>query len=234
MHMDVGLRCANPTYGNEDFPKIPKSQHPNIPIPHNPQNPYSSMLVVPDHIQGLIFDCDGTLVDSMPLHWACWHETFAAFGATCPHDFLDDLKGVPTDGIIRIYNERFGTALDVAAFTEEKERRAREKLVDVQPIRIVTDVVERYHGILPMAVASGGPSATVTLSLRVVGVLERFATVVTADDPVAPKPSPEIFLEAARRLGVAPARCLVFEDGDLGIDAARAAGMAATDVRAYL
>ncbi len=192
------------------------------------------MLVVPDHIRGLIFDCDGTLIDSMPLHWTCWHDTFAAFGVSCPHDFLEDLKGVPTDGILRRYNERFGTTIDVWAFTEEKEKRAQELLLTVQPIRLVTDVVDRYHGILPMAVASGGPSATVTLSLRVVGLLDRFATVVTADDPVKPKPSPDIFLEAARRIGIPPEYCMVFEDADMGIQAAHAAGMIATDVRAFL
>ncbi|MDZ4699402.1 MAG: HAD-IA family hydrolase [Rhodothermales bacterium] len=192
------------------------------------------MLFVPDHIRGLIFDCDGTLVDSMPLHWTCWHDTFAAFGVSCPHDFLEDLKGVPTDGILRRYNDRFGTSIDVWAFTEEKEKRARELLLTVQPIRLVTDVVDRYHGILPMAVASGGPSATVTLSLRVVGLLDRFVTVVTADDPVKPKPSPDIFLEAARRIGIPPEFCQVFEDADMGIQAAHEAGMIATDVRHYL
>ena len=192
------------------------------------------MLVVPNHIRGLIFDCDGTLIDSMPLHWTCWHDTFAAFGVSCPHDFLEDLKGVPTDGILRRYNEHFGTSIDVWAFTEEKEHRAQELLLTVQPIRLVTDVVERYHGILPMAVASGGPSATVTLSLRVVGLLDRFVTVVTADDPVKPKPSPDIFLEAARRIGIAPEQCMVFEDADMGIQAALEAGMIATDVRHYV
>ena len=192
------------------------------------------MLVIPDYIRGLIFDCDGTLIDSMPLHWRCWHDTFAAFGVTCPHDFLEDLKGVPTDGILRRYNEQFGTTIDVWAFTEEKEHRAQELLLTVQPIRLVTDVVDRYHGILPMAVASGGPSATVTLSLRVVGLLDRFVTVVTADDPVKPKPSPDIFLEAARRIGISPELCQVFEDADMGIQAAHAAGMLATDVRRYL
>jgi HAD superfamily hydrolase (TIGR01509 family) len=192
------------------------------------------MLFVPDHIRGLIFDCDGTLVDSMPLHWACWHETFAAFGVSCPHDFLDELKGVPTDGIVSRYNAQFGTSLDIWAFAEEKERRAREKLREVHPIRVVTDVVDRYHGRLPMAVASGGPRATVELSLEAVGLIDRFAAIVTADDPVKPKPSPDIFLEAARRLNVSPAFCQVFEDGDLGILAAKAAGMAATDVRPYL
>ncbi|MEZ4703063.1 MAG: HAD family phosphatase [Rhodothermales bacterium] len=192
------------------------------------------MILVPEHIRGLIFDCDGTLVDSMPLHWECWHETFAAFGATCPHEFLDELKGVPTDGIISRYNARFGTTIDVWQFTEAKEERAREKLLTVKPIPVVTDVVERYRGKLPMAVASGGPNATVTLSLRVIGLLDRFQTVVTADDPVKPKPSPDIFLEAARRLGVAPEQCQVFEDGDLGIQAALEAGMIATDIREYL
>jgi HAD superfamily hydrolase (TIGR01509 family) len=181
-----------------------------------------------------VFDCDGTLVDSMPIHWECWHGTFESLGASCPHDFLEEMKGVPTHLIIATFNERFGYDLDVDAFTEEKERRAKIKLSAVQPIEQVTALVYENRNLLPMAVASGGPRDTVLVSLDAVGLTGYFETIVTADDPVAPKPSPDIFLEAARRLGVSPASCQVFEDADMGLEAARAAGMIATDVRPFL
>ena len=192
------------------------------------------MLEVSPNIQGLIFDCDGTLIDSMPIHWECWHGTFEKFGASCPHEFLEELKGVPTHGIIAAFNKKFGYDFDVDAFTEEKERLAKEKLVHVRTIEPVTSLVYQFHGSLPMAVASGGPFATVKLSLDATGLSSYFETFVTADDPVKPKPSPEIFLEAAKRIGVPPEKCQVFEDADMGIQAAKAAGMIATDVRPYL
>jgi HAD superfamily hydrolase (TIGR01509 family) len=192
------------------------------------------MLSIHPDARGLIFDCDGTLVDSMPIHWECWHGTFESLGASCPHDFLEEMKGVPTHLIIATFNERFGYDLDVDAFTEEKERRAKIKLSAVQPIEQVTALVYENRNLLPMAVASGGPRDTVLVSLDAVGLTGYFETIVTADDPVAPKPSPDIFLEAARRLGVSPASCQVFEDADMGLEAARAAGMIATDVRPFL
>lgn len=191
-------------------------------------------MTVASHIEGLIFDCDGTLVNSMPIHWECWHDTFEKFGATCPHDFLERMKGVPTHGIIAAFNEEFGHEIDVASFTEEKERLAKLKLVNVEIIEPVVALVHQYHSKLPMAVASGGPFATVKVSLDATNLSQYFETFVTADDPVAPKPSPEIFLEAARRIGIAPEKCQVFEDADMGVKAAIAAGMAITDVRTYI
>ena len=191
------------------------------------------MNINPD-AKGLIFDCDGTLVDSMPIHWQCWHDTFSSFGATCPHEFLEHMKGVPTDGIIRAFNEKYGFDFDIDSFTEQKEAHAKKLLKEVETIREVTALVYEHHGQLPMAVASGGPRATVLVSLDATGLTPYFETILTADDPVDPKPAPGIFLEAARRLGIAPEHCEVFEDGDMGLQAARAAGMIATDIRPFV
>jgi HAD superfamily hydrolase (TIGR01509 family) len=96
------------------------------------------------------------------------------------------------------------------------------------------DVVRRYASLLPMAVASGGSRFNVELQLKTVGILQLFQAVITADDDVAPKPSPDIFLEAAKRIHVDPEQCQVFEDGDIGLDAAREAKMLATDIRLFL
>jgi len=185
-------------------------------------------------IRGLIFDCDGTLVDSMPIHHACWHETFVHFGESCPSDFLPPFNGMPSRMIIAEFNARFGRSIDVDAFTAEKDRRADRLLRNVQPITEVTSIVEDYHGRLPMAVASGGKKRSVMRSLNAVGLTRYFNAIVTADDPVDPKPEPGIFIAAARMIGVPPEDCLVFEDGDLGIIAAQRAGMTVIDVREYV
>ena len=185
-------------------------------------------------VKALIFDCDGTLVDTMPLHWEAWHAAFAAAGAACPQTLLDELAGMPAPDIIAIFNERYGHNLDITAVAEDKERRTAEKLKTVGPIQPVVDLVYRYHGKLPLAVASGGRLAGVETSLRAIGLLDYFDAIITASDPVQPKPAPDIFLAAAARLGVAAEACEVFEDGDMGLIGAKKAGMVATDIRPYL
>lgn len=191
----------------------------------------SSVLVVPDGIRGLIFDCDGTLVDSLPLHYAAWEETFAELSLSCPLDFLLRHNGKPTDRIVALYNAEFGCAMDVERFTEDKERRTYVRLDQAQPIEPVAAVARRYHGHLPMAVVSGSNRLNVERALRAAGLRGLFSVVLTADDGLPPKPAPDLFLEAARQIGVEPRYCQVFEDADSGLEAAGRAGMLATDVR---
>ncbi len=191
----------------------------------------SPRLVVPDGIRGLIFDCDGTLVDSLPLHYAAWEETFAEFGLSCPLDFLLRHNGKPTDRIVALYNAEFGGAVDVGRFTEDKERRTYARLNQTPPIEPVAAVARGYDGYLPMAVVSGSNRANVERALRAARLRGLFSVVLTADDGLPPKPAPDLFLEAARRIGVEPRYCQVFEDADAGLEAARQAGMLATDVR---
>jgi HAD superfamily hydrolase (TIGR01509 family) len=189
------------------------------------------LLSVPSHICGLIFDCDGTLADSMPLHWESWHDEFFAHGLTCPQEFLDAHKGAYVAEIVREYNRVFDASLDPEQFAANKERRSLEKLRTVKPIQPVVDVVRKYKDKLPMAVVSGGNRTNVVLTIEVIGLKDAFQTVITSDDRFDSKPAPDMFLEAARRLGVPPEFCMVYEDGDLGLEAARNAGMAAVDVR---
>ena len=191
----------------------------------------SPMLVVPDGIRGLIFDCDGTLVDSLPLHYAAWEETFAELGLSCPLDFLLRHNGKPTDRIVALYNAEFGSAIHVAQFTKDKERRTYARLNQTLPIEPVAALAQRYAGQLPMAVVSGSNRANVERALQAAGLWTLFSVVLTADDGLPPKPAPDLFLEAARRIGVEPRHCQVFEDADSGLAAARQAGMLATDVR---
>jgi HAD superfamily hydrolase (TIGR01509 family) len=189
---------------------------------------------VASDIEGLIFDCDGTLADTMPIHIAAWCDSFAARGITCPEDFIQSVTGMPAEKIVAVFNQRYHHHIDALAFAAEKNRRARERLSEAAPIDPVVDIVRRYRGILPMAVASGGTRDNVLLTLDVLGLLDCFETIITADDPIKPKPDPDIFLEAARRMKVKPIHCQVFEDGDAGLEAARMAGMVATDIRPFV
>lgn len=196
-----------------------------------PQERFATGLVVPQHIRGLIFDCDGTLVDSLPLHYAAWQETFAALGLTCSLDFLLQHNGKPTQRIVEIYNAEFGQGIDIAHFVAHKEQRTLARLKQVQPLEPVAALARHYHQHLPMAVVSGSTRISVERALQAAGLRELFTVLLTADDGLPPKPAPDLFLEAARRIGVMASACQVFEDADAGLAAARSAGMLATDVR---
>ena len=189
---------------------------------------------VPPHIRALLFDCDGTLVDTMPLHWQAWMETLHAFGIEISQEFLAVYRGATVTDIVAAVGRATGKTIDVAAFVPRKQGRFRELLPGVQEIALVADLARAQYGHLPMAVVSGGCRRNVLASLEATGLDRCFSVVLTSDDPFPGKPAPDILLEAARRLGVPPEFCQVFEDGDLGLDAARAAGMLATDVRPWI
>lgn len=189
------------------------------------------MIEIPPGTEGLLFDCDGTLADTMPLHYRAWHETLMCYGVDCPREFIDRHAGVPTRLIVEHVNRDFAVTLDPVRIADEKEARFSQRLHESLPVEEVVATAKAYAGRLPMGVVSGGTRDLVVPTLQAVGVLDLFEVIVTADDPVRPKPAPDVFLEGARRLGVEPTRCHVFEDGEPGIIAARAAGMTVTDVR---
>jgi HAD superfamily hydrolase (TIGR01509 family) len=170
----------------------------------------------------------------MALHFAAWHETLLLYGVDCPRSFIDTHAGVPTHGIVLEINKKWGTNLDPDAITDEKEARFSERIHHAVPVEEVLATAVAYHGKLPMAVVSGGTRDMVHAILETIDALELFPVIITASDPVAPKPAPDVFLEAARRLGVPAAKCHVFEDGDPGIVSAQRAGMTYTDVRLVL
>jgi len=193
-----------------------------------------ALITVSSRINGLIFDCDGTLADTMPIHLKAWCDTFNRYGYDCLPEFIESVQGMPAVKIVEQFNRQFKAAIDARQFALEKNRRASHNLAKARPIEPVMAVVQRFKGKLPMAVASGGIRKNVDLILDSIGLKNVFETVITSDDPVLPKPNPDIFLEAARRMGVQPEFCQVFEDGEAGLVAARKAGMVATDVRIYL
>jgi beta-phosphoglucomutase family hydrolase len=186
---------------------------------------------IPPDVRGLVFDCDGTIADTMPLHYRAWVAALAEHDAELPEALFYEWAGIPTIRIIEILNERHGHAIPVQEAADHKESLYVQMIERVEPIEPVVGLVRRYAGRLPMAVATGATRAICSKTLRSLHLLEHFQAIVTADDVARGKPAPDIFLEAARRLGVAPADCYAFEDADLGLQAARAAGMIAVDIR---
>lgn len=181
--------------------------------------------------QGLIFDCDGTLADTMPLHWEAWRDMAQRHGFEFTEERLYALAGVPSRLILKTLAEEQGIALDPVALSKEKEEAYLVKLAQVGPIPGVVEIARQNHGVIPMAVASGGTHRVIEMVLEHLGIRQLFDAVVTSEDVEHQKPAPDIFLEAARRIGVPPERCRAYEDSDLGMQAIRAAGMDAVDVR---
>ena len=189
---------------------------------------------------GFIFDCDGTLADTMPLHYQAWHETLdRKLGR--PSDFTESLfyrfGGIPAREIVQRLNKDFGYGLSVDETAHEKEMRFVELLPGIGPIPEVVDVVHRLGTEAKIAVASGGLTEIVRKTLQFLGLgvgpTEKIKFLVGADQVRRGKPDPELFLHAAELLGVEPKRCLVFEDAEPGFDAAKAAGMDYIDVRDF-
>ncbi|HSZ84331.1 MAG TPA: HAD-IA family hydrolase [Polyangia bacterium] len=185
--------------------------------------------------QAFIFDLDGTLADTMPVHFGMWEIIARQYGLVFTEERFYSLGGVPTTRIAAMLIEEAGLALDPIAVAAEKERAYVEGLMSgALTIRAIEPIValaraRRADG--PLAIASGSTRRLVTRTLDGLGIADWFGAVVAAEDTARHKPEPDVFLEAARRLGVAAARCTVYEDTDLGLEAARRAGMTGVDVR---
>ena len=185
-------------------------------------------------IGGLIFDCDGTLADTMPLHWKAWQTILRRHRLHLPEERFYALGGVPSRDILKTLAQEQGVTLDPHAVAKEKEAAYLPFISKVEPIRLVVQIARDHLGKVPMAVASGGSRPVIEQVLSHLQILDWFQAVVTNEDVARQKPAPDIFLEAARRIGVAPERCRAYEDTELGLTAIRAAGMEAVDVRELL
>jgi beta-phosphoglucomutase family hydrolase len=201
-----------------------------IPTDRPAANPVSSQ-PTEDGLQALIFDCDGTLADTMPLHWQAWQVVTERYRLHFPEDRFYALGGVPSRDIVLMLGQEQGIALDHLAVAKEKELAYAPLIEHVRPVEQVVAIARQYFGRIPMAVATGGTRSMIPKVLQHLGILDLFETIVTSEDVTRQKPAPDIFLEAARRIGVEPRRCRAFEDTDLGLAAIRAAGMEAIDVR---
>jgi beta-phosphoglucomutase family hydrolase len=179
-----------------------------------------------------LFDCDGTIVDSMPLHYIAWRQALAEWHGDFDEQLFYAWGGRPVADIIASLNAAQGLRMPVAEVAERKESLYQELLPRLTAVPEVVAHIDAQYGRIPLAVVSGSTRESVTASLAALGLLDRFDTMVCAGDYARSKPDPECFLLAAARLGVAPESCLVFEDTDMGIQAATAAGMASVRVPA--
>ena len=184
----------------------------------------------PGDFRAYLFDCDGTIVDSMPLHYVAWKATLAEWNCDFDETLFYAWGGRPVAEIISSLNQRNGLQMPVADVAHRKETRYHEQLHQLKAIPEVVEHIHAQHGRIPLAVVSGSRRNSVVDSLTALNLLSKFQTLVCAEDYQNGKPAPDAFLLAAERLGVPPADCLVFEDTDLGIQAATAAGMASVRV----
>jgi len=177
-----------------------------------------------------LFDCDGTIADSMPLHFIAWSKTLSEWNCKFAEDLFYAWGGMPVAEIISTLNKEQGLNMPVAEVSLRKEGLYLEILSQLKAVPEVLEHIEASHGRIPFAVVSGSTRDSVTASLKALKILDRFDTLVCAGDYKNSKPDPEPFLVAAQRLKVAPQDCLVFEDTEMGIQAATAAGMASVRV----
>ena len=177
-----------------------------------------------------LFDCDGTIVDSMPLHYLAWKKTLSEWKCDFSEELFYKWGGMPVAEVIATLNRERGLQMPVEELEHRKENLYYELLPQLKAIPEVLEHIEEQHSKIPFAVVSGSTRKSVIKSLTIVNLLERFETLVCAGEYQKSKPDPEAFLMAAANLGVAPEVCLVFEDTDMGIQAARAAGMASVKV----
>jgi beta-phosphoglucomutase-like phosphatase (HAD superfamily) len=193
------------------------------------------LLTVDPRAKALIFDIDGTLLDTMPIHAAAWKRVLNAHGVAIDDEYFHShLGGHHTGQIVRMVNERFGVDLDPAQIGSEKDKAFVANVTMVQPIRPVVEIVESSYGVLPLGLATNEKAGIANMSMRSAGLAHYFSAMVTLDEIERPKPDPEIFLLCAERLGVDPQVCQVFEDSDRGLEGARRAHMIVTDVRPEL
>lgn len=174
---------------------------------------------------GYIFDCDGTIADTMPLHFLAWTKAMKDFGGVFPEELFYSLGGTPATVIVGMLNERYGLSMDPAQTVRCKEDYYLQLIPEVKPIEPVLAIARKMHGLVPLSIASGGHREVVLATLRALGIESLFTAIVCAEDYVNGKPSPDPFLKAAILMGVAADACVVFEDTEIGIEAAKAAGM---------
>jgi len=174
---------------------------------------------------GYIFDCDGTLANSMPVHFNAWRDTFRKYGGEFEETFFYSLGGIPTRRIVNILNEKFGMTLDPEKLSQEKEDLYVEHMGSIQPITEVCDFAREVAQFAKVSIASGGVLPVVKKTLEIIGFKDFFPVIVTAEQVVRGKPFSDMFLEAAHRMGVNATECLVLEDSPAGFEAATAAGM---------
>ena len=183
---------------------------------------------------GLIFDLDGTLADTMPTHFVAWSQSMAKQGIVLSEERFYALGGVPAVAIIEMLAKEQGKTVDAVAVADAKELLFLELLQDVQPLLPVKAIAEFHREHMPMAIATGSQNWVAEKILKALGIREWFGAVVGAECVVNPKPAPDVYLKAAELIGVDPKLCHAFEDTKLGVEAAQNAGMVVVDIATLL
>jgi beta-phosphoglucomutase family hydrolase len=190
-------------------------------------------LTVHPQAKGLIFDLDGTLVDSIRLHYDAYMSTLAPYNIKFDIGYMLSFTGMPTiDCCSQIVND-FNVPISAQELMERKEGLFGQMLHLVELIEPVMKVVRAYKGILPMGIATGSDRIVAHDIIKRTGLDKYMDAIVTCDDVQNPKPHPETFMRCAELIGVAPELCMAFEDGEHGMNAARQAGMWVVDVKPY-
>ncbi len=184
--------------------------------------------------KGLIFDLDGTLIDSMPVHKIAWQEICALKGFEFTDEIFYGYAGVPSDKIFELINKEFDTDFDPIYHSKLKEEAYRKNMHRVTTIPIVLEVVHQFYKKIPLSIGTGSPKSHSEEILDLLDLDSYFEVLVTKDDVKHGKPAPDTFLKCAELMKVPAKDCVVFEDGDPGVIAAKEAGMGVIDVRKYL
>jgi beta-phosphoglucomutase family hydrolase len=184
--------------------------------------------------RALIFDLDGTLSNSLPVHMATWNKVGETYGFKFDPQIMLEMTGRATIEFARHIVAYYGLSVDPEEIVKLKQKSFRDSAQLLEPVDEIIAIVKEYHGKLPMAVGTGASRKSTEVQLNELGIARYFDVIVTADDVIRHKPSPDTFLKCAELMGVAPEKCQVFEDGVLGIEAAKKAGMMVTDVRPYI
>jgi len=188
---------------------------------------YEALLKISqNNFQAFLYDCDGTLADNMQAHKDTYIRVAAAQGVAIEGDIIDEYAGLPIIKVVELINERYQTNFDPDEFNTAKYKLFFDEYIErIQPIGYVVNHLKNHAGQIRIAVVSGGSREAIEKTLNVLGIRHLVEVLVCAGETPQGKPYPDPFLKAAEMLGVAPEHCLVFEDGDAGIQAAEAAGM---------
>ncbi|WP_372745147.1 HAD-IA family hydrolase [Lutibacter sp.] len=191
------------------------------------------MITLPKNVKGLIFDLDGTVANTMQNHFEAWRAAVTPFGIDFSGEIFLKLTGMPKAATIIKLNELFGTDMNPIEVGKVKAEVYKKLVGETKEITVVTDVVRKYHGKLPMSIGTGSTQIGARRTLSILGMEHYFNPIITADDVMSFKPHPETFLKCAELMKVNPKDCVVFEDGILGIQAAKEAGMHVIDINQY-
>lgn len=184
--------------------------------------------------RALVFDCDGTLVDSAPAHLGALQKAMEPLGLTMTADWYYPRVGLGPDDLLDEYEEHVQrTGLPRGEILDRYDAAFQQCLPLVREIAVIAGIAREWHGRVPMAVASNGRRENVEATLRAANLLPIFDLVVGAEDVQRGKPAPDVYLEAARRMNVSPETCIAFEDSDQGLMAAQKAGMKTIDIREH-